>query len=144
MRTFCKPPGHEKVASIVRLSLSSIPWYQYSLLLCFCLFTVSTLCLCVSWYQGMAWDLPIRREWKSTRLELGLKGLSWHFLDKIDMLWPSSFQRVVSHERPCPGSIDSGSISSTVSWFSEVAKRGPLLGSNKIRYGFINPSFVDS
>ena len=39
--------------NIVNTSLSSIPWYQYSLLLCCCLFTVSTLCLCVSWYQDI-------------------------------------------------------------------------------------------
>ena len=87
-------------------------------LLCYCPSTLALFCVCC--YQGMAWGLPIRGKWKTTRLELGLKRHSWHFFFKIDMLRPSPFQRVVSWKYQCPGNISFGSISLTVSWFSDV------------------------
>ena len=65
-------------------------------ILFYCFSTLTLFCGCCYRYQGMAWELPILGKRKITRLELGLKGQSWPFLFKIDMLWHSCLQRVVS------------------------------------------------
>ena len=68
-------------------SLSSIPWYQYSLLLYCYFFTVSALCLCVSWYQGMAREPAVSGEWKKTRLAIWL---SWPNRHGVAFPFPTS------------------------------------------------------
>ena len=122
-------------------SLSSIPWYQYSLLLCCCFSSV--FALCVSWYQGMAWEPAVSREWKKTRLVLRLGRQFWHFFKKIDILWPSSFKRMMSWKCQCLGSILFLSVSVTVSWFFSHLRTvfgwGQLLGKNAENRQFCFP-----